>query len=233
MNAVDPGNRPPVGAAGAPARAAAAPVAGRRTGAVQGGNRPDRVSSGRRRQCAVRGAGRVDQAVSRGPQRRRGRGQRDDPRPQLWRGGGAARDAYPVSAESITPARLLRIDAARLRHLLQTDPMMATSMLAATYVHLQQLVEQVEHLKARSGVQRVAEFLLDLATCAGQLFGHPALQQGADRRAPGDETRKPVPRLCPAARPRGQDRIGHGPYRRSRRALRELAAEDPAKAWMR
>ena len=39
------------------------------------------------------------------------------------------------------------------------------ALLAATYVHLQALVTQVEQLKARSGVQRVAEFLVDLAAC--------------------------------------------------------------------
>ena len=36
-------------------------------------------------------------------------------------------------------------------------------MLSASFVHLQQLISQVETLKARSGVQRVAEFLLELA----------------------------------------------------------------------
>ena len=39
-------------------------------------------------------------------------------------------------------------------------------MLSATYVHLQGLVAQVEALKAQTGAQRVAEFLLELAPCA-------------------------------------------------------------------
>ena len=73
-----------------------------------------------------------------------------------------------------------------MRHLLQSDSALATSMLASTYVHLQQLVEQVEHLKARSGVQRVAEFLVDLsAGREGEVFDprwHEAIQV-----VPGDE----------------------------------------------
>lgn len=73
---------------------------------------------------------------------------------------------YPVSAEAITEATLLRLDAARLRAEMKADPELTISMLAATYVHLQALVEQVEKLKARSGVQRVAEFLLELADCS-------------------------------------------------------------------
>ena len=56
---------------------------------------------------------------------------------------------YPVSAEAITPVRLLRLDGVRLRHLLESDATLATSMLAATYVHLQQLVEQVEAVAVR------------------------------------------------------------------------------------
>lgn len=73
---------------------------------------------------------------------------------------------YPVSAEAITPVRLLTLDAAALRGILQTDPDAAIAILSAVFVHLQHLVEQVEGLKARSGVQRVAQFLLDLAPSA-------------------------------------------------------------------
>ena len=72
---------------------------------------------------------------------------------------------YPVSAEAITDVTLLRIDARQLRQQMRDDPQLAIGMLAATYVHLQQLVAQVEQLKARSGVQRVAEFLAGLAKC--------------------------------------------------------------------
>ncbi|MDO5658547.1 MAG: Crp/Fnr family transcriptional regulator [Paracoccus sp. (in: a-proteobacteria)] len=70
--------------------------------------------------------------------------------------------SYPVSAEAVTQATLVRIDAKRLRHLIETEPPLALAMLASCYVKLQGFVTQVEQLKARSGAQRVAEFLLSL-----------------------------------------------------------------------
>ncbi|WBU61237.1 Crp/Fnr family transcriptional regulator [Paracoccus albus] len=72
-------------------------------------------------------------------------------------------ESYPVSSEAITHTTLLQIDGVRLRRQIAEDPSLALNLLAASYVHLHGLVEQVERLKARSGVQRLAEFLIDLA----------------------------------------------------------------------
>ncbi|OUS20483.1 cyclic nucleotide-binding protein [Rhodobacterales bacterium 59_46_T64] len=74
-------------------------------------------------------------------------------------------DVYPVSAEAVTDCELIRIDAATFLQHLQSNPEIAVSMLTATYAHLHSLVAQVEQLKSRTGPQRVAEFLLDLANC--------------------------------------------------------------------
>lgn len=74
-------------------------------------------------------------------------------------------DIYPVSAEAVTYCRVLRIEAAQFLHQIEETPGMATSILAATFTHLHALVGQVEGLKARTGAQRVAEFLLELADC--------------------------------------------------------------------
>ncbi len=74
-------------------------------------------------------------------------------------------DTYPVSAEAVTDCELVRIDAAALLRLLEENPKIAIAMLTATYAHLHNLVAQVEQLKSRTGPQRVAEFLLDLAPC--------------------------------------------------------------------
>ncbi len=75
----------------------------------------------------------------------------------------ALRDAaYPVSAEAITDCLLVQIDGKRMRRQIADDPELALNLLAASYVHLHGLVEQVEQLKARSGVQRLAEFLIEL-----------------------------------------------------------------------
>ena len=70
--------------------------------------------------------------------------------------------AYPVSAEASTACRLIAVPATALLALLQSRPEAAISILASTFLHLQGLVEQIEQLKARSGAQRVAEFLLEL-----------------------------------------------------------------------
>lgn len=74
-------------------------------------------------------------------------------------------DVYPVAAEAVTDCHLIRIEADAFLRLLRDNPEVAILMLSATYVHLQSLVMQVEALKAQTGAQRVAEFLLELAPC--------------------------------------------------------------------
>ncbi|WP_347140620.1 Crp/Fnr family transcriptional regulator [Paracoccus sp. SSK6] len=69
---------------------------------------------------------------------------------------------YPVSAEAVTGCELIAVPAPVFLDLLKTHPEAAISILSATFLHLQGLVEQIEQLKARSGAQRVAEFLLEL-----------------------------------------------------------------------
>lgn len=76
---------------------------------------------------------------------------------------------WPVSAEAVDDARLLRLDAGHVRPLLQSDPLLAMSMLAPALLRLEQLVLHIEELKALSSVQRTAEFLLTLsADCDGK-----------------------------------------------------------------
>lgn len=74
-------------------------------------------------------------------------------------------DVYPVAAEAVTDCSVIRIEADTFLRLLRDSPEVAILMLSATYVHLQSLVMQVEALKAQTGAQRVAEFLLELAPC--------------------------------------------------------------------
>ena len=69
---------------------------------------------------------------------------------------------YPVSAEAISDCTLLQIDGAKLRQFLLENQDFAIGLLASTFVHLHGLVEQIEKLKAHTGVQRVAQFLADL-----------------------------------------------------------------------
>ncbi len=72
-------------------------------------------------------------------------------------------DVYPVSAEAVTAVRTVCVPARELRAQLQAKPEVALAILSSTFVHLHSLVGQLEQLKARSGGQRVAQFLLSLA----------------------------------------------------------------------
>lgn len=74
-------------------------------------------------------------------------------------------DSYPVAAEAVTDCRLIRIEADAFLRMIRETPEIAISMLSATYTHLHGLVAQIEALKAQTGAQRVAEFLLELAPC--------------------------------------------------------------------
>ncbi len=69
---------------------------------------------------------------------------------------------YPVSAEAVTDGRLLHVRASILTAMMRERPEIALAILSSTYRHLHGLVAQVEQLKAHTGAQRVAEFLLDL-----------------------------------------------------------------------
>lgn len=72
-------------------------------------------------------------------------------------------ESYPVAAEAVTDCTLIIIEADSLLRQIRADPNLAISILSATFVHLHSLVMQVEALKAQTGAQRVAEFLLELA----------------------------------------------------------------------
>ena len=77
------------------------------------------------------------------------------------------RDVYPVSAEAVTDCTLVRIEGDAILQLIERSPAFATAMLASTFAHLHNLVTQVQSLKAQTGAQRVAAFLLELSECKG------------------------------------------------------------------
>lgn len=72
---------------------------------------------------------------------------------------------YPVSAEAVTQAKVLHIPTQFFTNLMREDPAVSIAMLASTFQHLHDLVGQLEQLKAQTGAQRVAEFLLELCGC--------------------------------------------------------------------
>jgi CRP/FNR family transcriptional regulator, dissimilatory nitrate respiration regulator len=69
---------------------------------------------------------------------------------------------YPAAAETVADSRLLRVPCRDLVTCIRESPDIALAMLASTSRHLHRLVMQIEQLKARTGTQRVAEFLAGL-----------------------------------------------------------------------
>lgn len=72
---------------------------------------------------------------------------------------------YPVSAEAATDCELFILPASVLISMMHQDPDVCVSILASTFSHLHSLVVEMEQLKAHTGAQRVAEFLLTLCQC--------------------------------------------------------------------
>lgn len=70
---------------------------------------------------------------------------------------------YPVSGESATASEVMHIPSSVLIDLIKRDAEVGLSILSSTFNHLHSLVAQLEQLKAQTGAQRVAEFLLDLS----------------------------------------------------------------------
>ena len=70
---------------------------------------------------------------------------------------------FPATAEAVTDARVVRIPADHIVSCIRDDPNIALVMIASMSQRLRHLMQQVEQLKAQSGVQRVAEFLASLA----------------------------------------------------------------------
>jgi len=73
----------------------------------------------------------------------------------------------PVAAEAVTDARLLHIKGAVIERKMRDEPDLMFAMLSSAYSHMRGLIGQIEQLKAKSGAQRLATFLLDLCpSCA-------------------------------------------------------------------
>jgi CRP/FNR family transcriptional regulator, dissimilatory nitrate respiration regulator len=70
---------------------------------------------------------------------------------------------YIATAEAVNTARVGRIPADHLVRCIRGSPDIALAMVASVSQHMHHLVQQVEQLKAQSGVQRVAEFIASLS----------------------------------------------------------------------
>jgi CRP-like cAMP-binding protein len=70
---------------------------------------------------------------------------------------------YPVSATALLATSLLRIPASVVLDLVAADPMFSRRMLAGMAVRLHTMINDLEAISLRTGTQRVAGLLLDLA----------------------------------------------------------------------
>ena len=72
------------------------------------------------------------------------------------------KDTYPVSATALSDSKVIMIPKSILEAELKKEPETIPMLLSSTYAHLHRLVRQIEHLKASSGLQRVAGYILTL-----------------------------------------------------------------------
>lgn len=140
-------------------------------------------------------------------------------------------DPYPVSAECATDCRLVRIETEQILRLIHEEPGLALALLSATFAHLHRLVAQIEGLKAQTGPQRVAEFLLELTKaqdgpCAVTLPYDKVLIAGRLGMKP-----ESLSRAFAKLREHGVAIHQSVAEIDDVTALRDYAEEDPANAW--
>ena len=70
---------------------------------------------------------------------------------------------YPVTATALEYTRVFAAPAVLVRREIRKNPDAFDAMLAASYRHLHSLVRQIEQLKADSGIERLARYLLRLS----------------------------------------------------------------------
>ncbi len=75
-------------------------------------------------------------------------------------------ERFPVTAEAVSDCRLIQIDAALLLSMMASRPELCSAIIASTFKHLHDLVQNVEQLMAQTGAQRLARFLVDLSPMA-------------------------------------------------------------------
>jgi len=69
---------------------------------------------------------------------------------------------YPASAEVVADARLLSVNSNHFEKQITESPQIALRMLASTSAHMRHLVTEVEQIKGRNSLERVAYFLLSM-----------------------------------------------------------------------
>jgi CRP-like cAMP-binding protein len=70
---------------------------------------------------------------------------------------------YPANATLVTDAHLAVISTNAIIRSISSDPAVATAMLSSVSRHVHRLVDEIEGMKGHSGLQRLAEFLVELS----------------------------------------------------------------------
>lgn len=69
---------------------------------------------------------------------------------------------YPVNAEIVVRARLLRMETSVMRRVVNDRPNIAHALLDSVSCHMDELMDKTEQMKVHTATQRVAKFLLGL-----------------------------------------------------------------------
>ncbi len=69
---------------------------------------------------------------------------------------------YPVAAEAATACKLMILDRVSIQRWTRQEPELVFALLSSSYSHMRTLIAQIEQLKAKTGAQRLAAFLLEL-----------------------------------------------------------------------
>ncbi|MET4102671.1 CRP-like cAMP-binding protein [Roseovarius sp. MBR-78] len=138
---------------------------------------------------------------------------------------------YPVSAEAVTDCSVLQFSARSLVTTIKREPEVALAMIAATFQHLHDLVGQVEQIKAQTGAQRVAGFLIklcsrDTGSCMVTLPYDKALIAGRLGMKP-----ESLSRAFAKLKGVGVHMARHHARIDDVDALSQFAEQDPADAW--
>jgi CRP-like cAMP-binding protein len=70
---------------------------------------------------------------------------------------------HDLSAQAVTGARILAVEAAAVRDAMADDPCLAVALMDMAARNIGTIFDEVERLKIRTGAQRLASFLLDHA----------------------------------------------------------------------
>lgn len=138
---------------------------------------------------------------------------------------------YPVSAEAVSDCSILQFSARSLVSVIRREPDVALAVISATFQHLHDLVGQVEQIKAQTGAQRVAGFLIrlcsnDTGTCVVTLPYDKALIAGRLGMKP-----ESLSRAFAKLKDVGVHMSRHHARIDDVEALGQFAEQDPADAW--